>query len=363
MTPKLVVPGGRSGVRPFRRNEQLVCSGAEVVALAERFYLGLFAGVLVIVAIAALAALSLLPFRDGGADPPWTAILGAGALMIGSPVALWRVQTFYCALRRYRRLQWAVVAYAAFLVAAVLPLRSQLWWPSCALLMLLAVVAPLRRALAQCGVVLGMNLMAHVVAGDLTHAPAVSIIGLWIGYIFWTTLVAAVTNQLAAYILTLNEVRGRRTPPPRRVSGWMPIEQTEEQRAWVRQANAEDWVSTDGHGSKDRAGNADASSNRDDVGQHAGDPLYRLTARQLEVVALLADGQRYKEIAACLSISEGQVQRHVAQAVARLGLKAATELVALAIAVGMVPANDHSDESAIHGEPAVEQPMTSHARG
>jgi DNA-binding CsgD family transcriptional regulator len=64
----------------------------------------------------------------------------------------------------------------------------------------------------------------------------------------------------------------------------------------------------------------------------------RLTARQLQVVALLADGLRYREVAACLSISARQVQRHVAQAAARLGVRGAYELVAIAVAEGMVPA-------------------------
>ncbi|MGI8801002.1 MAG: response regulator transcription factor, partial [Solirubrobacteraceae bacterium] len=63
----------------------------------------------------------------------------------------------------------------------------------------------------------------------------------------------------------------------------------------------------------------------------------RLTARQLQVVALLADGQRYGDIAACLSISAGQVHRHVARAIERLGVRGVNELVAVAVAEGMLP--------------------------
>jgi DNA-binding CsgD family transcriptional regulator len=62
-----------------------------------------------------------------------------------------------------------------------------------------------------------------------------------------------------------------------------------------------------------------------------------LTARQLQVVALLADGLRYREAAACMSISPRQVQRHVANAVARTGLRNANELVAVAVSEGLVP--------------------------
>jgi hypothetical protein len=42
-------------------------------------------------------------------------------------------------------------------------------------------------------------------------------------------------------------------------------------------------------------------------------------------------------VAACLSISERQVQRHVAQAAARLGVHGAYELAAVAVSEGMVP--------------------------
>jgi DNA-binding CsgD family transcriptional regulator len=71
--------------------------------------------------------------------------------------------------------------------------------------------------------------------------------------------------------------------------------------------------------------------------------LDRLTARQLQVVALLADGLRYRDVAACLSITEGQVQRHVARAVERLDVHTANELVAVAVAEGLVPDADASD--------------------
>ena len=56
---------------------------------------------------------------------------------------------------------------------------------------------------------------------------------------------------------------------------------------------------------------------------------------------MLADGLLYQEIAACLSISTRQVQRHVAQAVRRLGVRNANELVAVAVATGLVPVPTH----------------------
>ena len=60
-------------------------------------------------------------------------------------------------------------------------------------------------------------------------------------------------------------------------------------------------------------------------------PARGLTARQLEVIALLAGGLRYGEVGVRLSISTRQVQRHAAQAVERAGVANVCQLVALAI--------------------------------
>lgn len=60
-------------------------------------------------------------------------------------------------------------------------------------------------------------------------------------------------------------------------------------------------------------------------------PVRGLTARQLEVIALLAGGLRHAEIGARLSISTRQVQRHAAQAVERADVANVCQLVAFAI--------------------------------
>lgn len=62
-----------------------------------------------------------------------------------------------------------------------------------------------------------------------------------------------------------------------------------------------------------------------------------LTARQLQVVALLADGMRFNEIAVALAISTSAVHRHVMRARERAGVSTTAELVALAISEGVVP--------------------------
>lgn len=61
-----------------------------------------------------------------------------------------------------------------------------------------------------------------------------------------------------------------------------------------------------------------------------------LTARQLEVVALLAKGLRHGEVAARLSISSRQAQRHAVQAVERAGVANVCQLVAVAIQARLI---------------------------
>jgi DNA-binding CsgD family transcriptional regulator len=326
----------------------LVRCGAEVVELSERFYRGIFLGITAFVGIAALIALVLLPLRAGSGGPPILGVILGSLVVLATPLALWRTESLYRALRRRLAAEVGVVLYAAALVAAVFPLRSQLWWPSCTLLMLVAVVAPIRRVVAYCLTVLAINLLAHVLSGDIAHTPAVSIIGLWIGYIFWSLTVAAITDQLAAHLMKLSSRDG-------------PV-QTNARRAVVRSADRA--TSTGGHRLDDTTNPMDdeprppprptesvgesAVTIANDVGEdHATlapavgttgpGLLERLTARQLQVLALLADGLRYRDVAACLSISDGQVQRHVARAVARLGVSNAAELVAVAVREGLVP--------------------------
>jgi len=354
-SPALLSPHRRDRIAPaLVAGNDLVRTGAELVALSERFYCAIFGGLAALVGVAAVAALVLLPLRAGSASPPVIGVIGGGLLAATTPLALWRTKRLYCVLRRRLAAQIGIVLYATALVVAVFPLRSQLWWPSCALLMLVAVVAPLRRVLTYCLVVLAVNLLAHLATGDVDRTPAVSIIGLWVGYIFCCATVAMVSDQLAAYLLCLNSGGEPRSPEglkPLHVASWR----------------------TDHHEAGDPAGQPTPSEGAaadppEGVGHHGATPQVdgrlpelpevnpglhdRLTARQLQVLALLADGLRYREVAACLSISDRQVQRHVAHAVARLGLRNASELIAVAVRDRLVP--DRTTTREADGTPADE---------
>lgn len=291
-------------------SDALVCSGAERVELSERFYRGIFVGCLVFIGLASLAALALLPLREpvGVAASPTIAL--TAALVVATAVGLRRSQALYLLLRREPRWELLLVAVAAALVAY--PLRSELWWPSCALLMLVGTLAPLQRTAAYCLAVVLINLAAHAIAGDLDETPAVTITGLWVGFGFWSAAFALSTDRLAGHILRLQH-----TPAP------------------AQQRDARLRVNATVVSSSPAPSNSEDGSGISAVPDATRLQLNVLTFRQLQVVSLLGDGLRYAEVAASLGISTRQVQRHVTHAIARLGVSNANELVAAARAHGM----------------------------
>jgi DNA-binding NarL/FixJ family response regulator len=66
------------------------------------------------------------------------------------------------------------------------------------------------------------------------------------------------------------------------------------------------------------------------------DPLAGLTARQREILQLVAEGRSSKEIAAMLELSIKTVESHRGQIMERLGIHDVTGLVRFAIRVGLV---------------------------
>ena len=298
-----------------------VLRGAELVAVSERFYLGIFVGTLSFVALSTLTAAVFLPLRDSAVDgrPPLGAVAACVVVLLLTATAIWRAGDVYRMLLRRPNLQLLAVAVAALLLSVASPLRNELWWSSCAILMALATVVSLRRALGYCLAVLLANLVTHVVTGSIHDTSTVGVLGLWIGMPFWVATAAVIPDRMARHILRLNATRAGARAAPWRVGD-----------VGAGEASTMD----ERHG-----GRIDTAP---EIGEHAGvaapDRTGHLTARQLQVVAMLAEGLRYREIAACLSISPGQVHRHVANAIARLGVQTASELVAMAVAEGVLPA-------------------------
>ncbi len=83
-------------------------------------------------------------------------------------------------------------------------------------------------------------------------------------------------------------------------------------------------------------------------------PLESLTSRQIEVMRLVADGHRTRDIADRLSLSVKTVESHRQQVMRRLGLRSMAALVRYAIRVGL---------AIMTPEHGVEQMVTSSRRG
>jgi DNA-binding NarL/FixJ family response regulator len=71
-------------------------------------------------------------------------------------------------------------------------------------------------------------------------------------------------------------------------------------------------------------------------------PLDKLTARQLEVMRLVANGYRTREVAETLRLSEKTVESHRQQLMRRLGLENTAGLVRYAVRVGLALASPAS---------------------
>ncbi|MDQ3672943.1 MAG: helix-turn-helix transcriptional regulator, partial [Gemmatimonadota bacterium] len=67
-------------------------------------------------------------------------------------------------------------------------------------------------------------------------------------------------------------------------------------------------------------------------------PLYKLTDRQIEVLKLVAEGLRTRDIAKRLGLSVKTVESHRGEIMKRLGIHDVVSLVRYAIRVSLIPA-------------------------
>jgi len=68
-------------------------------------------------------------------------------------------------------------------------------------------------------------------------------------------------------------------------------------------------------------------------------PLAKLTSRQVEVLRLVAEGHRTRDIADRLKLSVKTVESHRGEVMKRLGMHDVVSLVRYALRVGLIPAN------------------------
>ena len=287
-------------------------NGREVAALAEALYVRLFVvalgGMQIVCAMAVVAALA----RTHNAGLLRTTLLAASLAAIAT-IVLTDHERWYRALRRRPALALTgpVLALAALVIDGVS--HSPLSYPAAVSIAVPAFVCGRRWALAAAVLIsIGALGGAWVQEG----ASALNSVGQGTaGYFVWAIVLAGLAEFFAPLAM--------RMPHPDAAPGAPP--------GPLRVPNL--------------AGDPPPTGSRPNAAavpvEHAADEppptgATRLTARQLQVVALLADGLRAEEIAAQLGVATSTVYRSVERAKARTGVHSRSELVAFAIRAGLL---------------------------
>lgn len=282
---------------------------AELVDTAERIYRRVFAaGLSVAVGLSAFTALVSLLQPTTASQLRGFAVctLCAGACLLASV----RPQSMYLALRQQP--WWLVVAGAAIGAGAVVvgEHNSQLLLPIIVVIGVLGIATP-RRVVIAAGLVAAAGLSAPQLIDGRANLGG-PIVVLVPPLLFWL-----IVDRIATFALRLHQtldgaaIVGETPAPGGSVN--RPAEQNAPRPP----------------GSEPPALPAPREIVVNDI---------RLTARQLQVVMLAAEGLRHAEIGACLGIQATQVRRHLSKAAQRTGVATTPELVDWARRAGLVPA-------------------------
>ncbi len=285
--------------------------GSEVAGLAESLYLRLFVLALgslpLICGLAVVAAL----VRTHNADLLRTTALAA-ALAALAALALRAPVRAYRALRRRPlfSLGAPLVALTALTLDGVT--YSPLSYPAAVSIAIPAFVCGRRWALAAATIISVGALTAATVRYGFGVIDAVG--QGTAGYFVWALVLAGLAERFAHLAMQLAPV----APPP-----------TDRPPPILVSTPNRDSSSAAPEPSRVRAPTA---------GTAAATPTATacLTARQLQVLALLADGLRAEDIAGRLGITTTTVYRHIERAKQRTGLRSLSELVAVVVRAEML---------------------------
>lgn len=316
-TPRSEIAGAER-VRP---------TGHEVLVIADVYAVRSVSIGLLIVATAAAASVALLGVRADSIEAAVPSAAAGTASLVLCLLLAWRAPAVYWGLRCDPRFQALWVAWAAALLSVVPPLKSELWFISLGLLSVLGLGAGWKLAMTGCSAVLGANLTAHVVTGGLDDNPAEVIIGLWIGLPFWSIAVAVTAEKLRRHLLQIHHHHPQLETRPAAVDSAEDLDDQAGPGVDLAQGDLDSTTTA-----------AEANSLTPSTGRRARTEADGLTARQLEVLLLVADGWKQTQIAARLGVSARAVQRLVAEARRRLQVSTTAELVAVAVERGITPA-------------------------
>ena len=300
---------------PGTTTRAVVLRSAELVELSERVYRSIFrAGLWVAVGTTGYAFV-LVFVQIGPVDRALAGVICAA--LAGALVTSARHHgQVYDALRRCPAL--AVLAAIALVAGhqALGAARQVLFPPSLIVLGVLSAAVSMRWILLA-ALLVGAAQASPVFTQDLSALAARALIAAAAADVFAPLLFAALLERLAQFMLDLQRIIDAHPTPPA-----APVRV----RAWVRPP-AKPVIEPDEPEMSRPASVCDSV----------------VTARQRQVILLVGLGESYAAAAACLSISEGQVTKLVAQARERVGVTTTQQLVAWAIAIGLIPPPQHDD--------------------
>ncbi|MGI9100159.1 MAG: response regulator transcription factor [Solirubrobacteraceae bacterium] len=297
----LARPSEASGALTFR-------SGSEVAGIAEALYLRLFVGALGCLPFICGLTIVVALARTNHANFVRTTALALGLALLAS-LALRAPARCYRIMRRWPVLSLTPPLLALGALAADHVLYSPLSYPATVCIAFPALVCGRRWALAAATLI---SVGAITTATILTGPSAINSVGQGAaGYFVWALVLAGLTERFARLAMQMPPTTPAPVPPA------API-------APATDVNDPPRIAPPATPSPPPAPAPDPP------------PDGGLTARQIQVVALLADGLRADDIAARLGISTSTVYRHIDRAKTRMGVASRSELVAVAMRDGLL---------------------------
>lgn len=298
----------------------LVRFGADLVHLTEELHIRLLALTLTMLGAAGALTVPLAQTNAREHATVATAIFAALAI-IASVSGLAHRRDVYCWLRARRAHQLAPGVVAAAMVLAD-GSYSPSWWTAEALLLIVAAVADARTTLLA-----GVSTTAAYLAGTLLRGAS-----LFPGGNSEYLTVALSLTVMPVVARTIAEVLARFTLRLHQIE----LQAAEAQRAPIRVHVPATPIQSDPDAAVVAPRHDERTGKRRPWSSARG--ACRLTAKQLEVALLARDGLRQAEIAAALTISPRQVERHLEQARGRAGAATTAHLIAMLVTSGLGPA-------------------------
>lgn len=284
---------------------------AEAVELCELLYRRIFGQGLIVVAIMAAYATVLSLLRPS--DNRISAVAVSVALLFITLISLVLRPGLYPMLRRH---QWGIAIPALIVGGSAWVIghpNDQMFYVITLALGVTGLTVRLSYVVAA-AFVAGLGCAAPALLSDDPHVTTTAIAVLTVPTIFWLII-----EQLARYVL---RAYGETSEPPTEVAG------------------GSDSSSRHSTGEPHRRLRARRLHLLLPGPVAPPEPEVQLSARQLEVLLLCAEGLRSEEIGECLSIGKQQVRKHLREARTRTGSATTAALIAWALRHDLVPRQD-----------------------